>query len=665
MSKEASRKKSIFDSPTIKKYIESSKAIFRSANGREMTSDEELILKKEIKKYYKPKEILWRNSYRKTSKEANLLSVIDFIEDTNPIVTGNGTLFKREDLGGKNITGSFVGFILKTRKEFKELMFIAQDAKNEEEEDFYDMRQKVFKVLANAYYGSIGMKAFIFHDEYCAPAVTASGESIITSLIQKFEQFLGDNWDFESWGDIFDFIDKSLIKEPIYECDFIETEITDKIIIKRLVGKLKSYGKSANDDKFFMEKLKSSIRRLDTEQKTRLFFRNNLFAFLNEEVCLDLIADALSFTISSGNKDDIKDENLLEILNALYDLLNDFVIMPTCYERRTEFCMEKTKTTILLTDTDSTFANVSSFSRHVSSNFDIDLKVKERRITVCNIAIFLLGEISKRILYDWATSANLEEDKKEILNLKNEFLYSRIMLTKNKKNYAGVIISKEGKLLDPPKDDIKGLDIKKVKTNISTRNYFQKILKDDILSCDVIDPKAVIEKFIEYEKLVRDSLERFETNFLTPSKFGNPDSYVNAYKMMQVRCSLIWNELNPENTILPAEYIDVAKTKANTEEDFDRIVKENLDYFSDEDLETLEKVKNYVFHGHEEMKHFGFTSFAVRKTEEKYPSWLKPFLDTDTIVQDNINAAIILLESIGFKILKVKDKSRYSTYIEI
>jgi len=83
-------------------------------------------------------------------KTGTLDQALDRILSQQYIFSGNGTLFKREDHGGENVTGSFVETLLSTRKAVKGQMKTAMRAGDKSTADTMDTRQKVYKVLTNA-----------------------------------------------------------------------------------------------------------------------------------------------------------------------------------------------------------------------------------------------------------------------------------------------------------------------------------------------------------------------------------------------------------------------------------------------------------------------------------------------------------------------------------
>jgi len=55
-------------------------------------------------------------------------------------------------------------------------------------------------------------------------------------------------------------------------------------------------------------------------------------------------------------------------------------------------------------------------------------------MTLTNIYINICTEVLKRIFWTLTTNMGLIDEAKPIINMKQEFLYKRILLTNNKKN---------------------------------------------------------------------------------------------------------------------------------------------------------------------------------------------------------------------------------------
>jgi hypothetical protein len=672
--------KDIYTDKFLSSYRNQAINLFRLTTGRKLSLDEEEHLDDIIEENFKEKIGDLVNTYQPDkNRDMRVSSLIGWwLGDTPPVLCGSGAMYISEENGGSNITGSFVRMLLDSRKAVKAEMFKATD---KEIKDMLDMKQKVFKVLTNAYYGALGQKTFQFHDRNSAAGVTGTGVSVITELIQSFEQFLADNWKFECWGDIFEFIELSNQKMENDQYDICDIEGLEKEDIveavgKRLVSKL-SYiavdlpneieGKVNNPHAENATRLTDRLCELNLDQLTRLYYRNNLYEFLEESYIMDeVLPEIMKFSIPSGNRSDIEkgdDEDLILAMNMFSELIQEYVCLPVCYEEKMNFCNTRTREAVLLTDTDSTFLLIDQFVEWMKEYFpDYDFEAFENRVTICNILIYVIGDLSQNVLDLWSEKHFVDKEKYPLLNLKNEFLYSRIMITPNKKSYAGSLIAQEGHLFEKPKVDIKGLSIKKTKTNVFTREYFQKVLKDDILNAVKINPYEVLGKFSSYQAKIKDSLMDAEITFTSPLKYSGFDYYKNAWQMEVVRGVLLWNDTYPDDSIKAMDNVNMIKLKAFTPQEFNYILKKYE--FDEIEISILENIRELVFQN-EKIVHFGFDRICMPKTINKIPKWVLPFINVDEIIMHNSRDALILLESLGLKVVEARGTTKYTNIIKI
>jgi len=109
------------------------------------------------------------------------------IEEKNLVHTINGCFFKPHKEAFSSF-GEVVNMLMSSRKDYKEKMFDAIEAKDDDKRKFYFTRQLVYKVLANTLYGVIANKAFRFFDTSLASAITLTGqEALKLSIIYGHE----------------------------------------------------------------------------------------------------------------------------------------------------------------------------------------------------------------------------------------------------------------------------------------------------------------------------------------------------------------------------------------------------------------------------------------------------------------------------------------------
>ena len=122
--------------------------------------------------------------YEKKEMAVPREKLLQRIKDDELIHTINGCFFKSHHKYMSSFA-EVVDMLLGTRKEYKNKMFDAIEAKDADLESFYYTRQLVYKVLANTLYGVVAQKAFRFFDVALASAITLSGqEALKTSIIE-------------------------------------------------------------------------------------------------------------------------------------------------------------------------------------------------------------------------------------------------------------------------------------------------------------------------------------------------------------------------------------------------------------------------------------------------------------------------------------------------
>lgn len=165
--------------------------------------------------------------------------IIDLHKKENLICTVNGCFYKQHSTE-LSYYSQILDSLLKSRKTYKKMMFDAEQSKDEINHKLYDMKQNVYKVIANSLYGILGNNAFRFFNIDCARTITLSGqEALKTSIIETdpFVSSLLKNGDYVR--------PKSLTKSEMFT-DNLERDIvnivtgdTDSIFItyKNLIGK--------------------------------------------------------------------------------------------------------------------------------------------------------------------------------------------------------------------------------------------------------------------------------------------------------------------------------------------------------------------------------------------------------------------------------------------
>jgi DNA polymerase elongation subunit (family B) len=114
------------------------------------------------------------NNYVGKTIDLTLLDLIDWIEDTKPVVAGYGVFFKNQNHTLNPAAVMLDGFLTLRKKYKKELHNYLEGSYLYK---YYDRMQLNEKINANSYYGVSGADVSDFFNLYTATSTTATGQS--------------------------------------------------------------------------------------------------------------------------------------------------------------------------------------------------------------------------------------------------------------------------------------------------------------------------------------------------------------------------------------------------------------------------------------------------------------------------------------------------------
>lgn len=535
-----------------------------------------------------------------------------------------------------------------------------------------------------------------------------------------FESFLANNVKFASLEEVLHFIDcvKSERKDRRFNDSVIlDFPVSVDMCFAKIIrtcgdwrkGKIK-WVPDMEDAKIIYRVLKNSSQ----EDINRIFYKNNLYAFIDNSVIINAIRYILKLLkepFLTPNK--IPEEIQVE-LDALQDLMREYVYYPHMYIDRIDRCDNMIKDVCVISDTDSTIVSFDAFYHYVLDrvymddisilNIELDTRTEETydvprierrydfftdeviekesnikpfilipqnnlRFSIINIIAYISGNLCNEYIELYTKhNHSWSPERKCLLYLKNEFLFSRALLTPNKKNYATNQELKEGVILEQDIEhslDIKGLPINKSTLNDSAKAALQKILYEDILVTDHIDPTLIIEKIAILEKDIEESLRSGEKKYFKPLSIKAYSSYEDPMRIQGIKASLIWNkvrdpqleaiDLDARNTIgvvkVQIDPSNINRIRDKYPDVYDRFVELFMDqtFFKPGINEDYTPKKKEI------------TTLAI-PIDVDTPEWVSEFIDYKTIVNDNIGNFPV--ESVGIRRLGANNIN-YSTMMKI
>ena len=554
-----------------------------------------------VQKRYKEHYCTLDDNYRKRTEEMTLLKVTNYILSKQPICTSYGVMFKRHT-DQEHPLMYMIRSLMEARDKDKKLMFMYLDAHDYDNAESYKMDQLLDKRNCNALYGCMGNKACLLYNLYIASSTTTNGRSMISTATMFFESFLSNNVHFASLEEVLHFID-NVCKERPYrrykDSDILDFNISTDLCFAKIMRTCFDWRKgtvkwivSYEDAKLIYR----TIANLDQEDRNRLFYKNNLYAFIDNTVvrnAIIYILKSLKEPFLTPNK--VPEEIKVE-LDILQEFMEEYVFYDHLYTDRIDRCDNMIKNVCIISDTDSTIVSFDAWYHFVLNMImgqDIHLtqletnveeymqtedykskvvprkelrydfytdEVIEReslikpfviipqnniRFSIINIIAYICGNLVNKHMLTFTKSAHTYgENRKCLLYFKNEFLFSRALLTGVKKNYATNQELQEGVILEQDQKhslDIKGMPINKSIMNKAAKSKLQTILYNDILKADYIDQVKIIEKIAIFEKEIKSSLESGSKDYFKPARIKALESYADPMRIQGIKASLIYN----------------------------------------------------------------------------------------------------------------------------
>ena len=595
----------------------------------------------DIKINYERNGIVINSSKR---PEMDLKTLDSYIAKNNPIISGYGVLFKRQDQFN-NILGNMIRTLKKKRKEYKKEMFNHINDEDQSIAQMYDSRQKTTKVLNNSFYGATNESNSIFYHPHFGASITYSGEDLVTTAAVAFENFLGNNIIFENVSDIFIYIN-NIINEEYSETVEFNRFITKEELLTYLKSKLINDFDNFHYIEEFFDSMEENYDYDDLKViYNSIYYKNNFYEFLDDSDIVDNYFDKIIGRYDFKNPND-PPKDMIDTLDKIWNILKDYVFYNYQDFYRFKRISSEKREVILTIDTDSNFLYLYPYFEYFNALYPdrVDSNNKESIVSIINIIMYQMTKLIDVVMMTTTKDWNIPEDFGKIINMKNEFLIERIMLTPNKKNYSSLVLMQEGNIINNPKIDVKGMAIRKVNTNKNVRTYFTKLLDEEVLNTNEINLARIIDKFKLLENNIRESLLEGNLEYSLPVRANEASSYKFPERIMAFRGVVNWNILFPEEEINLPEKVNMIKLNIDSYD----VIQDNI-----KDRDIREKFKKVFKNQNGIYTSNGLDVICIPKKIKKIPDILKPFVAVEEMVNNNISPGIVILESLGFKTLDI------------
>ena len=618
------------------------------------------VLNKLIDKHLKNPTCALNNNYLHKQAMSTILDIYDFIDMTKPIMAGGGVLFKNQH-NAINPPSLFLDNQLTGRKKIKARLKDLQPGSYEYM--MVDLKQLTKKVIANSYYGASGNETSPFFNINTALATTSTGQALISTMMCAFESFCADNIKFYNVDDFVLYVYNSIHRKD-KDAEYMPVEDMPKITIEDLSRKV--YGLFNHPEDFSDKKIRrviaSVLGGLTEEEREILYYSSNLNEFIKIPSIEHMFVEKV-FNVSGQFKDANKaPDEIKDALDEIWNYLYYWVVYnhPT-YNRINRLKFQKRKA-VLTIDTDSNFVGIAPFVKHMLNTVDINKTVigdsDQLLYIIVNTMAYELTKYTQVILAKFAKLANIPEEYAPRLNMKNEYLYMRIVLSKNKKNYMGTVRLREGAELIPEKLDIKGLAFMKSSSAPESKEFFSKLVKEDVLYAKEISGSTIIKKLKHFQRHIDESLQAGEKTFLSPLSIKNPEAYKDPWSTQAVRATHTWNTVYPNIPIEPPDKIRVIPVKMEKPEYIEDLKVSNPEVYN----ALMDGIYNNQYCG---FRTKGINVIGIPSQVPEVPDWIRKYIDKDKIIENNMTKIHPVLESLGIDIENTKSGSPHFTNIVV
>lgn len=639
-----------------------------------------------INKRFKNHNVKLDNNYAKVSVNTNLLDTTEYMKQRRPILTSSGTLYKRHE-EVENLLSKLIYMFVTDRDKNKAEMF--KYDKGTELFNKFNLAQTLSKRDANAMYGGCGQHSCLYYNIYVAESITRQGRSYISTSIMLFESFLANNIKFNSLNEVIIFIN-NIINEKNSR-NFKDEFILDKRIevvevFTRLVRTIDLSVWMPSEKELVL--IWEQLINLPQEDLNRIYYKNNLYAFVNNTFVSELvkyILCELDVPFIDPNK---PPKNIKNDLERLYELLFEYVYYRHFYIDKLDRIEYIKRDICCIVDTDSTIISLDAWYKFILDKvYDIDMTIKHEKFDMVDvIKCDEFGDYDLREMahivepsfdYDFYTDEFMETQRKRemasfipqdslkfsIINIiayicgklvidyldvyndymqanytdgtnrpcelimKNEFYFLRALLN-GRRNYANYQVLQEGHLI-PKKErlDIKGLPINKTTLPDKIKKELKSILLDELMTAPKVDQISLLKRLVKVEKEIYNNVMSGKTDFYKPDNISSMNSYENPLSVNGIIAALVYNELRDDN--MPA--INLEERNAILKLKID-VNNKNVHKIKDKYPEQYEKMVNLLNHPTLGSK-VNTIGFPI---DVNVPEWILEFADVKSIINNNL-----------------------------
>lgn len=585
------------------------------------------------------------NSVKYYQSPLSSLQVMNTLLNTTNCIAGNGCVYANHDNEDSPRT-KWLSSKLSNRKVYKKKQFESKE--NSPEYNYYKLLQMLEKLLANAEYGAVGSKYSSLYFQEGGSSTTLSGRIVVSSAACMFEQVLiPGNYKFDSFTDLMKFI-YDCISNISSDYQFSLLRSIDDVIRK---FQLKSSFEFTDNQ---IEILRTYLQSLNEYELTMIYYKWNLYDFLEEPFILTKLKEILHILQSEIFLNPYEVPSSIQFqAKAITQAIFDCVYLQgySTHDRIVKFATMQ-RGVVIGADTDSNMIYTKATSNRIFELCNWSKPTENDYISFTNFQASFLAPILADVFYSLSKSMNIPQRYLKQFAMKNEFLWTRIVLTLVKKRYVVKTIVQEGHLLEQPRTSITGHDFYKSGCPKSASKIFKDIINDCFLGKGEIDLLGAIKRIDKLSEDIRQSLLDGTTEYLPRVAIRPPNGLQFPWRHEGYRGTYFWNLLNPMDSV---SLIGKGALLYLTIYTLDDVPKNHHMY---------EAIKNNVFLNQDipdqEKNSKKLSSICIPDSYGKIPSWCTDFIDFNRIIDRVTSFFASVLEP--FNVLYQRHGTSKTTY---
>ena len=609
------------------------------------------------KKHITNRGVYLHNDYQDDMRvDSDLLKLYDWFQTSKPIAAGNGTFFYTHDKKFSPVQNVIDGRITarKTYQKERDKHILAGGDTSSYLYRYFDMMQMEAKVAINAIYGAFGARTFQLYNIYTAASTTATAQSLISTTAMAFESFLTNSVKFKSLGELMTFLGNVVVKdEKNLTLHGLKIYDDKEMIYNHLKKQFMNFNES------YAPIIRNTIEHRTPEELTRIYYANNLFAFVENDMIKSRLIRIYNVTTSFRNPNEVPD-NIIDDLNFIWDYCREFVFYNHAYTEQINRLKHDVRSSVILIDTDSNVINIKPWVDWTQKELWIKststMDENDMRFCSVNILAFLVTKMARELLDRYADDCHVVKRYHSRLNTKNEFYFPKILLANVKKRYIAHIKLKEGKEVN--KIELKGHDFKKAGSSADIENDLMNIIKKNIINHPLIDVVQIMNDVASLERKIRKSIENRERTYLVRMNCKVAKVYADPYSEGAFTGPLLWNLINPDNEIMIPDKCDIVFISIPNE----KVLMEKLGTKYPDIAETIRK---NIFHSGIKGLEKGLKYLALPNDGSPIPEWVSSVIDIERIVTRNAGTFYPVLKALTFTTITAGDNEYASNILNV